>query len=828
MANALVPMPAEEAPEAAKPVRKAVQVEALVDVVNIAEHLDGERLARIGDDVVREYEIDRDSMKEWLAKMDTAIKLAKLVKEDKAYPFDKASNVKYPLVTTAALQFNAKAYPAIVSADEAVKVRIYGNDPNGQKAARSERIAQHMSYDLDCNVPEWEESTDNLLTILPIMGQVYRKWRWDETKKRKRCRLILPGRFIVNDHIEHLEDAPRMTEEIPLYPGEIQTRRMSGEWLDIEYREENADDPYAPEDFLEQHRTLDLDEDGYEEPYIVTVHKRSRKVARIVADFEAEDIHRSDKVVDKETGQGRIMSINRGTYFVDYKFLPSLDGGFHGTGLGLLLGDITEAINTTINMMLDAGHMQALGGGFIGSDFRIKGGSSRFRPGEWKTPGASGATIKDSIVPMTWPGPSPVLFELLGLLIEAGKEVASIKDVITGETGNKTMPVGTTLALIEQGMAQFTAAYKRIFRALRFEFRLVAKLNRKHVSFEEYNKFLDDGQMVPGGPPGPDGQPTPVWQPIPHDPARDYDLSDMDIEPVADPTSVTRMQEMGKAQFLQGMAEQGLVNPQVASRRILEAANIPDTEELMPQPDPMQQAMVQAEIAEKQAKAQASTADAATKASEAETKKLEARIKLMEAQQKPAELQMQLQDAELKSKETNARIALMAAQIEKIHAEIAVVPQEMAMKQAESEQGMALKAHESELGMSLKAKESAAKLAQSEQMAQLEMQHAMSKNEIDLQGAQVDQLRKEEMHQQKLGFAKEDQERQARAFEEDRKAKAERDEQDHAEDRKIAIARDEADHKEDRAEGKKPKRKRTRVTKYTDDGRIAEFETSED
>ena len=126
-------------------------------------------------------------------------------------------------------------------------------------------------------------------------------------------------------------------------------------------------------------------------------------------------------------------------------------------------------------MMIDAGHMASRGGGWIGSEFRLKGGVQQFKPGEWKLAGASGADIKNSVVPMTFPGPDATLFQLLGLLIEAGKEVASVKDVMTGDTGGRNMTATTTLALIEQGMTVFTAAYKRIYRSLKKEFKLFAK-----------------------------------------------------------------------------------------------------------------------------------------------------------------------------------------------------------------------------------------------------------------------------------------------------------------------------------------------------------------
>ena len=132
----------------------------------------------------------------------------------------------------------------------------------------------------------------------------------------------------------------------------------------------------------------------------------------------------------------RIVSIRRGSYFIPYHFLPSMDGGFWGTGLGLLLGDISESVNTIINMMLDAGHYATLGGGFIGKELRIKGGSQRMRPGEWKMVGSSGADVRQAVVPMTFPGPDGTMFQMLGMLIEAGREIASVKDVMTGDSGS--------------------------------------------------------------------------------------------------------------------------------------------------------------------------------------------------------------------------------------------------------------------------------------------------------------------------------------------------------------------------------------------------------
>ena len=573
--------------------------------INIAAELDQSKLGEISQRVLSDYEIDKTSMEGWTARMEKGIELAALVKEEKTYPFPRAANVKYPLVTSAALQFNARAYPAIIPADQVVKTVVHGKDPGGEKAARADRVSSFMSFQLTSEIEEWEEETDKLLMTLPITGTMERKWWYDPVQKRPRCRMLEPGAFVVNSKVKTLSDAPRCTEELTLYPAEIKTRVMTGQFVEFDFGDD--DDKQAPEEFIEQHCRIDLDEDGYEEPYIVTLHKESQTIVRIVADFEERDVtfEMTQEPVeimapafDPMTGTqimapqitmqevpSRVLSIRRGTYFVPFKFMPSIDGGYHGTGLGLLLSDISDTVNSIINMMLDAGHMASLGGGFIGSEFRIKGGSQRFNPGEWKLANETGTNIRESIVPLTFPGPDGTLFQLLGLMIEAGKEISSTKDIMTGDA-QRQMTATTTLALIEQGMMVFSAAYKRIFRALHQEYRLLAKINAQTLEPERYNAFHD--MMVAGE----DGQ----MQQVMLDPAADFDLTDMDITPVADPRSVTNMQEMAKAELLQNMAAQGMINPAAAADRVLRAAQIPSLEELMmPPPDPMQEQMAQAQ-----------------------------------------------------------------------------------------------------------------------------------------------------------------------------------------------------------------------------------------
>jgi len=529
-------------------------------VINFAGQLPEEERDEIARTVLEEYDIDADSMSDWRAAMQKGIDLAMLLKDNKAYPWDRAANVRFPLVTSAALQFNARAYPAVVPNGDVVLCRTYGKDQGGQKAARAARIAAHMSYQLSVQVEEWEEETDKLLVALPLAGTVFRKVWHDPVLSRPRVQLCDPGTVVVNAGVRNLHDCSRISEEMELYPAEVASRKKAGVFLDVELEEEtetdgDTRDPARPLLFIEQHRRIDLDGDGIDEPYICTVHKASQKLVRIVSDFTPEDVQVTDA--------GEVLYIARRSHYVAYHFLPDPAGKFFGMGFGLLLGDISESIDTAINLLFNSAHMASLSAGFIGAEFRMKGGAQRFRPGEWKTVGVAGQDIRSAVVPLPASPPSPVMFELLGMLVEAGREIASVKDVMTGEA-NRQMTATTTLALIEQGQMLFSAAYKRVWRALKKEFRLLAAINAQTVSPEEYMRFHDEEA----------------------DPRADYNLSDMDICPIADPRSVTNPQKMAKAGMLGEMAQAGIVDPVVAGQRMLEAAGIEDIEELAPKPDP--------------------------------------------------------------------------------------------------------------------------------------------------------------------------------------------------------------------------------------------------
>ena len=142
----------------------------LMNPDNVAEIMTDDELSKLSHKVTTEYEIDKQSRVDWLKKVTDAIDLAKQVVKPKSYPWPKASNIKYPLLTTAAIQFSARAYPALVAGTDIVKTKVNGFDPGGQKRMRGARIGMHMSWQLLDEMKEWEEETDKMLMIMPIVG----------------------------------------------------------------------------------------------------------------------------------------------------------------------------------------------------------------------------------------------------------------------------------------------------------------------------------------------------------------------------------------------------------------------------------------------------------------------------------------------------------------------------------------------------------------------------------------------------------------------------------------------------------------------------------
>lgn len=533
---------------------------------NIADKLDEETLTGIGAECRRGFEMDLQSRSDWEMDLQEWIDLAKQVREEKSYPWPGASNVKYPLLSTAAMQFAARSYPSLIPSNgQIVKTQVIGKDPTSEKLDTAERVSMYMSYQLMHEMDHWEEDMDKMLMMLPIVGTVFKKTYFDKSKDQVCSHLVLPQNLVVNYWTKSLEECERVSEIIRMSPRILKERQNQGIFLDVDLGDaplpatepQNngmVQDDTTPYELVEQHTFLDLKDTGYPLPYIVTFERNTGKVLRIAARFISEDMETDEK--------GKIIKVTPMQMYTKFGFVPNPDGGFYDIGLGVLLGPLNESVNTLINQLVDSGSLNNLQSGFIGKGLKLRMGDQRFQPGEWKPVNVTGDDLRKQIIPLPAKEPSKVLFELMGTLITSGKELASVAEIFTGKMPGQNTPATTTMATVEQGMKVFTAVYKRIFRALGEELKKVFKLNHLYLDPQKYISVIDT-QIGP----------------------EDFDSDSYDICPGADPTAVSQSEKLMKAQGLVELMQMfgPMMNPIEVLSRVLEAQEQPNWQRVMSQ-----------------------------------------------------------------------------------------------------------------------------------------------------------------------------------------------------------------------------------------------------
>lgn len=597
-----------------------LDLQTLQQSPNLVSELHEDDVDSIGKSVYEDYVTDDQSREGWKEKNKKANELALQVAEEKTYPWDGASNVKFPLLTIASLQFSSRAYPALVKTPDLVKMRTQGSDSTSEKSGRAQRVSAHMSYQMLEEDESWEEEQDKLFMALPIAGTVFKKTYYDHTRSHNVSECVLPLDLVVHYYAKSLEKAGRYTHVISMYQNEIRERQLRGLFAEIEdlpepQMEEPKDadkregiqppvsDSNRPRVLLEQHTWLDLDGDGYKEPYVVTVDRDTQKVFRILNCFQEVTTEQNVKIdliktkiveiveslpkearsqQDLEIGKAAektvrdlqaqieslkaetptVLKISRKQYFTKYGLIPSPDGGFYDLGFGSLLSPLNDSVNTLINQLIDSGSINNGSVGFIGKGARIKGGKVRFSPNEWKRVDVPGATLKDALVPLPTKPPSPVLFQLLGLLINYTERVSSVTDAMSGQNPGQNTPAYNMSAMLEQGLQVFNGIFKRIYRSFRSEIRKWYQLNSMYLDSRVYFEYQDNEYLVSRG---------------------DYTGDTKDLIPAADPNAFSSKEKQMKSMFI---AERSTMvpgyDPIKVEQSILEAHEVPNAQEVFP------------------------------------------------------------------------------------------------------------------------------------------------------------------------------------------------------------------------------------------------------
>lgn len=549
-----------------------------ISATNLYDRFSLDDLTRIGTECWMGYDRDERSRETWMKRNEAGMDLALQIQKGKDFPWPGCANVAFPLVTIAAQQFHARAYPTLVEGTDVVKCTYFGADETGEKAAHAERVATHMSWQRLYEDKCWEEQEDKAILNLSIVGTNFKKSYRSSYHQANISELVLAKNLVLDYWAKSVEHCPRKTHLIPFFRNEIYENVMRGKWRDIlqepwyasppaprtttqQTGQDNRQgvQPPQPDDttsimFGEQHVNLDLDDDGYAEPYIITFAIQSKTVVRIVARFDSEaDVER----VAIGPKKGKIICIKPQEYFTKKTFIPSPDGGIYDIGFGVFLGPLNEAVNSLVNMLLDCGTMQTTGGGFLGRGAKIRGGVYTFAPFQWQRVDSTGDDLRKSIFPLPVNQPSDVLFQLLSLLINYTSRVSGTTDITVGENPGQNTPAQTTQTMVEMGQKIYTAIFKRIWRSWKEEFAKLYKLNAM---------YMEEGKEYVGGAT-----------------REDYLGSPDEIAPVADPNITSDSMRLQQAMTLKQLASTTPgYNHDAVEMRVLHALRVDAPEQVFP------------------------------------------------------------------------------------------------------------------------------------------------------------------------------------------------------------------------------------------------------
>jgi hypothetical protein len=545
---------------------------------NLAEELDEIQVRGIGKDLIKAFEDDKSSRKEWEDQYSKGLKMLGVVVEDRNDPFPGASGVHHPLMSEAATQFQARAIAEMFPAGGPVKTQIMGKNSD-KKIEQAQRVQDFMNYQVTSQITDYFNELDQMLFFLALSGSAFKKIYFDNTLDRICSKFVPAEEFVISYNNTDLETADRYTQVMKISQNELKKYQISGFYRDINLSRNQSDgkDQDTVEQtmqrlegmtpsmadkmhtLLEVHADLDLgeDESGLALPYIVTIDYDTTQVLSIRRNWKEDDTLRK-KI----------------TYFIHYKYLPGL--GFYGFGLIQSIGGLQHASTGALRALLDSAAFANLNGGFRAKGARIEGGDITVSPGEWVEVEAYGDDLRKSFIPLPFKEPSPTLLQLLGVLTESGRRFASIADAMVGDSAGSG-PVGTTIAIIEQGSKVFSAIHKRLHQAQGREFQLIYKLNGEYLDDEYPYEVIGETKKIR---------------------RKDFD-SAINVVPVSDPNIFSQAQRIALAQTGLQLAQQApsIIDTKEAYRRFLQALNIPDYQDLIiededvPRRDPVSENM---------------------------------------------------------------------------------------------------------------------------------------------------------------------------------------------------------------------------------------------
>lgn len=325
---------------------------------------------------------------------------------------------------------------------------------------------------------------DRFLLYLILYGCVFRKIYYDPITGKPLSRFIMPEDFLFDNNCSSITESNRLTHIRYLSKREILFNMNSGIFLkvDLDYldnigssegeeakdeTEQKQVDPTGSRfPFYETHEYLVLN-DFFDDsslledytiplPYVITRCGVTNQIVSLTPNWDESDPTRT-----------------RINCFIHYNLFPGFD--VFGLGLAQILGSNSKSLTSMQQMAIDAAIFQNFPGGMKSKGIKTTNNDLTILPGQFVTVETGNLSLRDSIMPLPYNGPSPALLEYINRITAQTQELASATEMGLTEN-NQNTPVGTTIALLEVSNRMQSAIMRTVHSSFSEELQLFYKM----------------------------------------------------------------------------------------------------------------------------------------------------------------------------------------------------------------------------------------------------------------------------------------------------------------------------------------------------------------
>lgn len=465
---------------------------------NLAEVIEESKLNSIASQFIELVEKDKEARKKRDEQYEEGIRRTGLGNDAPGgAQFEGASRVVHPVMAEACVDFQSSSIKELFPPSGPVRTDYVGAI-SAEESARGDRKAEFMNWQLTKQMPEYYDELEQLLSQLPLGGAQYMKIRFDEAMKRPVAEFVPIDEILLPYAATSFYTSPRVTHRQLITQHTFESRVNGGFYREIDVVAE-GETPEQTSAALATDKVEGLEDTAYNEdglraileiyawqefegddnlvaegsaPYVIHIDEYSEKVLAIYRNWDDQD-----------------PTMEKLDHLVEFKFIPWR--GAYGIGLPHLIGGLSAALTGALRALLDSAHINNAPSMLKLKTGRTVGGNTQVNVTEVTEVEAppNVTDIRQIAMPMPFNQPSPVLFQLMGFLTDSAKGVVSTAEEKIANASNQ-MPVGTAMALIEQGSKVFSAIHARMHRSQAKVLEILHRINAKFMDVQDQQHRL--------------------------------------------------------------------------------------------------------------------------------------------------------------------------------------------------------------------------------------------------------------------------------------------------------------------------------------------------